>query len=153
MRGRPRKAHRVVGGVETKECPLCERWIPLGGFHRHNGSWDRRQGICIQCKRSRRKPAPRIYTIRKYGITETQYQQLLDSQGGACAICLCPSPTGQGAWHIDHDHSCCPGAGSCGACVRGLLCNKCNAGLGYFKDDPARLLSAVNYLKRGARNV
>lgn len=26
----------------------------------------------------------------------------------------------------DHDHECCPGARSCGVCVRGIVCYDCN---------------------------
>jgi hypothetical protein len=49
---------------------------------------------------------------------------------------------------IDHDHSCCPGEGSCGKCVRGALCRECNQGLGNFRDDIDRLESAIAYLSR-----
>jgi hypothetical protein len=75
-----------------------------------------------------------------YGVSPEVVQVLLDRQGGTCAICLC-SPkdaTGQGGFHLDHDHD----TGQ----IRGLLCFMCNRGLGDFFDDPVRLRSAVRYL-------
>lgn len=48
---------------------------------------------------------------------------------------------------VDHDHTCCPGNKSCGKCVRGVLCPKCNWGLGHFRDNPAYLRAAANYLE------
>lgn len=50
--------------------------------------------------------------------------------------------------HIDHDHSCCNGPRSCGKCVRGALCAKCNVGLGSFLDSAERLRAAISYLER-----
>lgn len=47
---------------------------------------------------------------------------------------------------IDHDHSCCSGPISCGDCIRGLLCQNCNAGLGYLKEDLGILTRAYDYL-------
>lgn len=47
---------------------------------------------------------------------------------------------------VDHDHTCCPGKRSCGRCVRGLLCNRCNRALGQFGDDIETLRRAVAYL-------
>lgn len=91
----------------------------------------------------------RIY-LRLFGLDEAGYQSLLASQCERCAICGTSEPGGgRKSWHIDHDHACCPEAGrSCGKCVRGLLCNNCNAGLGFFADDPERLAAAAAYLRR-----
>jgi hypothetical protein len=48
---------------------------------------------------------------------------------------------------IDHDHRCCPtSAKSCGQCVRGLLCGRCNAAAGLLKDSPDRAVSLARYL-------
>ncbi|WP_416371282.1 endonuclease domain-containing protein [Streptomyces sp. MB09-01] len=33
---------------------------------------------------------------------------------------------GRSFWNIDHDHACCGPGGSCGPCVRGVLCRMCN---------------------------
>lgn len=63
--------------------------------------------------------------IRKHGIQPEEYDALLAEQGGVCAAC--------GGTHthkrlfIDHDHDHCPGAHGCRGCVRGILCQSCNA--------------------------
>lgn len=79
---------------------------------------------------------------RRYGITYDQLVQLHTEQGGVCAICgdaLTVEPGEQRyAAHVDHDHA----TGK----VRGLLCNFCNRGLGYFLDDAARLRAAAVYI-------
>lgn len=78
----------------------------------------------------------------KYGIDSEQYAAMLLSQRGRCAICgEAPSRSRgpSGRLHVDHDHD--------SGRVRGLLCGRCNPGLGYFKDDPARLRAAVRYLQ------
>lgn len=74
---------------------------------------------------------------RKFGMTIAEYDSLLESQGGACAICKKPCPTGR-RLAVDHDHK--TGA------VRGLLCHSCNLGIGKLGDDPERLLAAAKYL-------
>ena len=57
-----------------------------------------------------------------YGIDPAAWTALLVAQKYRCAIC---NVVPQGALHVDHDHS--TGA------VRGLLCARCNAGLGFFE--------------------
>lgn len=71
---------------------------------------------------------------RLYGLSETQYQNLL-KQYPYCAICCAPWVTSP---NIDHCHQTNK--------VRGLLCKDCNTGLGHFKDDIANLQSAIVYL-------
>lgn len=79
--------------------------------------------------------------LRSYGLNEASFESMLESQGGCCAICLADQAGGtHNVWHIDHDHS----AGE----VRGLLCHRCNVGLGYFRDNPAALSAAIEYLAR-----
>jgi hypothetical protein len=77
--------------------------------------------------------------VRAYGISAAEYDTLLDSQGGACKICGSRNPGGQGRFHTDHDHA----VGR----VRGLLCQRCNAMLGFARDDRSILESAVLYLR------
>lgn len=93
----------------------------------------------------------RKLTLRKFGLTLEAYDDLLLRQEARCAICRTAEPGGRhGTWHVDHDHTCCPHGKSCGGCIRGLLCQNCNIGLGHFLDDPARLMAAVQYLSTTA---
>lgn len=73
-----------------------------------------------------------------YGITLDKYDEMLEAQGGVCAICGQPCRTGR-ALAVDHDHT----TGD----VRSLLCANCNNGLGRFGDDPSLLRIAADYLE------
>lgn len=53
---------------------------------------------------------------------------------------------GSGQLNVDHDHRCCPGSRSCGECVRGFICNWCNAAAGQLGDDAQRALALYEYL-------
>lgn len=118
---------------------------------------DPRQGrgyryLCIGCyNRKRYHRNPHLQRLRMlkhlYHMTSEQYLELLAAQGGGCGACghTLENPFD---FHVDHDHRCCPTKKSCGKCVRGLLCDTCNRGLGYFKDDPQRLRQAADYLDR-----
>lgn len=96
---------------------------------------------CVAKERRRR--------FRRYGLTEASFDALLLSQGGSCAICRSTSPDDRrGGWHVDHDHACCPGGESCGECVRGILCGRCNNMIGFAEDDPEVLSAAAEYVRR-----
>ena len=84
----------------------------------------------------------RRQTVKQYGITLEQWDAMLIAQSGRCKICVRPMRKP----HTDHDHSCCPGRGSCGKCVRGLLCWECNTMIGNAHDDVTILQSAIDYL-------
>lgn len=79
----------------------------------------------------------------KYGITKAAYDRLLAKQDGVCAICSEPELSKHRDGKIrrlavDHDHETNK--------IRGLLCNRCNKGLGIFEDDTLLLWSAYGYL-------
>lgn len=73
--------------------------------------------------------------LKKYGLSLKQYEQMLSDQNGVCAIC---SGKTSRRLAVDHDHQ----TGR----VRGLLCGRCNAGLGQFKENPLMLHKAIRYL-------
>lgn len=79
------------------------------------------------------------YLRRTYGITEAEYQRVLDAQHGACAICLARPAAGRNL-HVDHDHR--------SGIVRGLLCVRCNHELlGRRDKDPDLFYRAGDYLE------
>lgn len=80
---------------------------------------------------------------RLYNLSLDEYRKML-SRG--CQVCssfnnLC----------IDHDHSCCSGETTCGKCIRGVLCNKCNSAEGLLDSDPARVLKLYEYMNASLR--
>ncbi len=87
---------------------------------------------------------------RKNGISVEVYDGYSSLQNHKCAICERPNEDSRARrLAIDHDHKCCPGRYSCGQCVRGLLCDKCNVGLGWFRDNSGLLSKAAKYVERG----
>ena len=85
------------------------------------------------------KGTPEYNEIRKlkvYGLTKDDYQQMLENQRGRCAICGKEPIRRKLA--VDHDHET--------GLIRGLLCFRCNFGLGWFQDDISRLRRAVSHL-------
>jgi hypothetical protein len=76
---------------------------------------------------------------KKYRINHSQYEELLARQGGRCALCRSADPRAKyGRFHIDHCHVT--------DRIRGLLCAKCNMGLGSLGEDPRLLMRAIDYL-------
>ena len=76
------------------------------------------------------------HLIRKYGVTQADYDAMLKRQGGCCAICR---KSQERALDVDHNHS----TGE----VRGLLCTNCNRMIGHAGDSAERLEAAAAYLK------
>ena len=74
---------------------------------------------------------------RDYGISSEELRCMLEKQKNVCLICSKKCKTGR-RLSVDHDHK----AGK----VRGLLCNKCNNGLGNFDDDISLLKKAIKYI-------
>jgi hypothetical protein len=82
--------------------------------------------------RESRKKSNRKYRIASYGLTQEQFDLLLDAQQQGCG--MCHEPFAQEHIHVDHDHACCPAKNrSCGECIRGLLCHTCNIALGHIE--------------------
>lgn len=124
-----------------KRCAGCELVKALDEFHPSRSSGDRRQSHCKACANTGAKQ--RDSKLRsKYGISHADYERMLASQGGICALCGTDNPKSKNGKHFYVDH--CHASGA----VRGLLCVNCNLLLGYAQDDEARLFAAIEYLRK-----
>lgn len=148
-------AKRLARGDLPRRCPQCGEVKPADEYSGRTHSYCKPcAAIYARGMRKREDPARRARyrrweTLGRYGLTDAQFEAMIRDQGGRCAICSTNQPGGSGVWHIDHDHRCCgERRKSCGKCVRGLLCSRCNIGLGNFGDDPKVLESAIAYLQR-----
>lgn len=92
-------------------------------------------------KKYREDPRYRESKLKyKYGITQEDYDRMLEEQGGKCKICGIHQSEIKVRLGVDHCHR----SGK----VRGLLCSRCNNALGCLKDDPKLLEKAKQYLER-----
>lgn len=136
LRSRHRSSIRDANG--NKRCSSCLSWLSPTLFYPQSRLIDGLNTICQRCDRD-------VRLRRLYNISADRFDEILRSQGGGCAIC------GRGpdvvSLCIDHDHSCCSNTKtSCGKCIRGILCDSHNRGIGLFNDNPDLLMAAVAYL-------
>lgn len=134
----------------TKTCTQCRHRKSVRWFRRDRRNPGHINSNCLQCEREKARlryhnspDAINATTWRGklkvyYGISYGTYQRLLQEQDGVCAICKRPERDRR--LSVDHDHST--------KKVRGLLCRRCNAGLGHFDDSPKRIVRALIYLKK-----
>lgn len=80
--------------------------------------------------------SPLASRARQHRTTVESIEEMWFGQDGECPVCHTPLLDD---FHIDHDHAT--------GVFRGLLHPMCNKGLGHFKDDPARLRAAADYLE------
>lgn len=141
---------RAAQEAGMKWCPCCREQKHKDDFYkmgiRPNGQCkkcnnDRTRKIWLSLPEKVRYEKGRARTLRMYGLTLESFDEIRKSQNNSCAICgssiadrmsknLC----------IDHDHQ----TGE----VRGLLCRRCNSGIGQFDDDLEKVKSAVRYLEK-----
>lgn len=130
---------RVCGSTEfttRNRCKPCNREIERA---RRAKDPEKRRARDAERSRQWRRANPdklREQLLRQlYGLTPEQFTEILRAQGNACAICRKPSSD----YCVDHCHVT--------RRVRGVLCRPCNIGIGQFRDDPALLLKAAEYVE------
>lgn len=147
----------------TKWCQDCKTILPIAEFWANKNFHDGLDRMCRGCRYARHRAwanenRPRLaeaqtrryqsdperyadYELKKkYGIAPGTYDAMLADQGGVCAICNASDPGGTRLkrFHVDHDHT----TGQ----IRGLLCAKCNTGIGQMRHSKQILLDAITYL-------
>lgn len=142
---KPAAVNRVKTRDHMKVCSRGHAFTPANTYHRHGGG--RMCRACIEVRgqrpmseeqKQKKRGKDKLYRLwLRFGLTRAMFDAMLAEQGAACAICRVEfTATPQ----VDHCHA--TGA------VRGLLCLRCNAGIGALNDDPERLRSAIDYLAR-----
>lgn len=139
-----------------KTCPRCKKEKSITEFQKNRKAKDGLQYHCkscrseIDCRPEKRQQDRERYhanrdawknqdTKRKYGISLEEYNKILMTQNGVCAICGEKCSSGRNL-AIDHCHST--------GVIRGLLCGNCNLSIGKFKDSISILQNAINYLRK-----
>lgn len=140
------KLDYVVPAV--KRCGDCGVTKPTFEFYKHRTRGF--QNRCKACNKSwkarnaRRKSyyengGYERHIARKFGVDRQVVHSILTNWDGKCECCGEDTKP-----NFDHCHTT--------GVIRGLLCNDCNAGIGHFKEDLARLKLAMKYLS-SARQV
>lgn len=131
---------RLVGEDGLKSCSgPCGQRLPVEAFHKVDARPSGRNDMCRECWRGYSRERR---LMREFGISSKIFDQMVQAQGGGCAVCGTPVGSMRNGkplrLAVDHDHH--TGA------VRGILCSNCNNGLGRFKDDPDLLRRAAEYI-------
>ena len=131
--------------TKNKKCSTCNKIKEEKDFPKGTRGY-----LCKDCKNkiAREKYDPKKQRVklymRRYGITVDDYNEMHIAQDGKCAICK-KKKTIKDYFYVDHCHETNK--------VRGLLCMRCNSGLGYFKDKIFLLEKALVYLKNSTKNI
>jgi hypothetical protein len=134
----------------TRTCASCRQPKPLTAFSpQPNARGAKLHAYCKPCNTARvmrvqGTPAGRLARRdrelrRKFGVTLEQFNAMAEAQGGRCAVCRDLPGGRRASLFVDHDHA--TGA------VRGLLCNRCNTGIGHLQDCADLLERAAGYLR------
>jgi Recombination endonuclease VII len=148
-----RKPEEIVAADE-KKCRKCKITKPTSEFWKTDIGADGHLTNCADCVKSNdkayrdknRDKFRKGHYRRLYGIDVSVVESMLISQNNACAICRRQFPTSlkRRPYFVDHCHS--------SNKVRALLCTRCNAGLGFFRESPSILRLAARYLESHARH-
>lgn len=128
--------------MPRKQAPCARKPGHKGDCRSAEGLRESRTRLTARRRGVRRRDDPAAvrrwranHRLARYGLTQEQFDFLLQEQGYACAMCFTPFEGSQPVF-IDHDHNlgCHPEEKrACDRCRRGLLCLRCNTALGYIE--------------------
>ncbi|WP_040828902.1 endonuclease domain-containing protein [Nocardia jiangxiensis] len=132
--------------MDDPKCPVC--LAERGSCFRQTNYPD---NYCrehhLARERARKEKRHRSTVEKKYGLPVGGYDAIKEFQDGKCYICRRATGAKKNL-ATDHAHSCCDRQGSCGKCVRSLLCSPCNRGvLGHLRDDADSLRRAIDVIE------
>lgn len=137
-RGLCSKHYRRVRLYGGESLPVKNSFCPVESCGRSKASG------AVVCKRCR------LFQYR-YSLSLEKVFSLHESANRACNNPGCNSSQDL---TLDHDHACCPTTStsgnrkaSCGLCVRGWLCRKCNTSLGMLEENPRKIRGLLHYLE------
>lgn len=147
--------------MKTKVCKQCNKEKDLNQFYKIRKISEKTyyRSYCKSCEyirlrnwvsnnKNKYKLIQRKCKLKNsFKLSEEQFVNLINDQDNLCAVCRINIPT-----QIDHDHSCCLKIPTCGNCIRGVVCKRCNILLGYLETDKNILQLALIYLYKKERN-
>ena len=133
--------NKAATKVKSRKCIRCHKKYPGIDFQSFNTIPCLVQ-TCKYCRLEKQKYTKKeketdLLLCASYGITLPMYKNILRKQNYRCAICR--KKPNKKRLSVDHNHK----TGK----VRGLLCYKCNTGLGMLRDNPYIVQQALEYLK------
>ena len=155
---------------KTKKCSICKKDRPIEFFLKEVRRIDGRGYLCTECRKDyynsrykknpahfkeiqkkylKNNPRSRLNSSLKsdFGITIEQFDLMMKLQNGLCAICKGPEIVKHQNGNVrqlsvDHNHK--------NGKVRGLLCTRCNQGIGSLREDRNILTNALEYLEKNS---
>jgi len=156
----------MTNATNIKTCGHCHKDKDRVDFYPNSKTRSGLRSVCKDCEKEKNKSyystnpdywrmynrdnlSPEDSFVRglwaKYRISMERY---IDLSKNGCNVC--------GSFErlsVDHDHGCCAGRKSCGKCVRGILCHKCNVAEGMMDSDLDRIILLANYLRNNSIGV
>lgn len=139
----------------AKVCSACKEALCPCQFNKDKKTPDGLTYKCRECHRTyhrdwrKKNDANTHSTASRYSMSPDELRAMRRSKENKCDAC---GRTVE-KLNIDHDHSCCNRKGSCGKCIRGMLCTGCNTALGAIEDEIWRLDLLKVYLEKWATKV